>query len=56
MTHLLLWLLLYPLVAAADIYIRSQVATVDPGAVSRIQAFVYAAGAIVFILVHVTHV
>ena len=45
MTHLLLWLLLYPLVAACELWIRSQVSNADPGRMSQAQVRIYAGGA-----------
>jgi len=48
-THLLLWLLLFPLVAAGDLYIRAQVSTVSPGRLSKGHAATYLIGAFVFL-------
>lgn len=54
MTYLLLWLLLYPLVAAAEVYIRASIVEVDVGQISRWQSFVYGTGAVIFLLAYAT--
>ena len=48
----LIWLLLYPLVAAVSTAIRVRTTDLDVGRQSRAQAGVYLAGTIIMIAIH----
>ena len=52
MTHVLLWMLLYPLVATADTVTRAQVWDYDVGRHNAAHAAVYAIGTIIMLLLH----
>jgi len=52
MTHVLIWMLLYPLVAAADTVVRARVWDFDVGTHNRAHAAVYAAGTLILITLH----
>lgn len=52
MTHLLLWLLLYPLVAAADVAARVQVVDTDVGRLDAGHAAVYLVGTLLILTLH----
>lgn len=52
MTHLLLWLLLYPLVAAGDVAIRVHVTDTDVGTLDKGHAAVFLTGTLLMILMH----
>mgnify|MGYP000692125154 CR=1 FL=1 len=52
MTHLLLWLLLYPLVAAADVVARVQVVDTDVGRLDQGHVVVYCTGTLILLLLH----
>jgi len=49
MTHLLLWLLMYPLVAAADLTLRIRVEDLDTGRHNLGHLIVYAVGTTIFL-------
>jgi len=49
MTHVLLWMLLYPVVAAADTVARTYVLDMDAGRHNAGHAAVYAAGTLIMI-------
>jgi hypothetical protein len=52
MTHVLLWLLLYPLVAAADTVARAYVWDFDVGRHNAAHAGVYATGTLIMLTMH----
>lgn len=52
MTHVLIWLLLYPLVATADTVVRARVWDFDVGRHNATHAAVYAAGTLIIITLH----
>lgn len=52
MTHLLLWLLLYPLVTAACVWIYCRHTDADVGRLNQGYAAAYAAGTIILIVLH----
>lgn len=52
MTHLLLWLLLYPLVASADVAIRVHVAETNVGQLDKGHTAVYLVGTLLILLMH----
>lgn len=52
MTHLLLWLLLYPLVAAADVAVRVRSVDTDVGTLDKGHAAVYLTGTLLILLLH----
>jgi hypothetical protein len=49
MTHLLLWLLVYPLVAAADLTLRIRVEDLDTGRHNLGHLVVYVVGTTIFL-------
>jgi hypothetical protein len=52
MTHVLLWMLLYPLVAAMDTVARAQVWDFDVGRHNAAHVGVYAVGTLIMIAMH----
>lgn len=52
MTHVLLWMLFYPLVAAADTVVRARVWDFDVGRHNAAHAAVYAAGTLIMIVLY----
>jgi hypothetical protein len=52
MTHVLIWLLCYPLVAAADTVARVQVTDMDVGVHNAAHTSVYAAGTLIMLALH----
>ena len=52
MTHVLIWMLLYPVVAAADTVARGQVWELDVGRHNAGHAVVYAIGTAILLTLH----
>lgn len=52
MTHLLIWLLLYPLVAATDTMARGRMWDFDVGRHNAVHAAVYLVGTLLLVTMH----
>jgi hypothetical protein len=52
MTHILVWLLLYPLVAAADVAARVHMVETDVGRLDQGHVAVYCTGTLILLTLH----
>jgi len=52
MTHILVWLLLYPLVAAADVAARVHMLETDVGRLDQGHVAVYCTGTLILLTLH----